>query len=207
MEDVAMQPSSPSRPSVHAFVACCCACLITPPAWAPPLDQDEIVLCNANDAEITANLMAYQLKLNVLDLDEHLFVRRLVPDPPLDDIGPDTVFFGVDVDLGGGLPPLSDSHNGPEIGHDSNAGWEVVYTLANIPVPGQWRVAWRSNACFFWLGDTLWKNCWVPRQELPNDQGWANRWFPFASTVAAQPAKVAYLVGDEDRDETNRRLA
>jgi hypothetical protein len=169
--------------------------MVPPSAWAPEIDQDEIVLCNANDAEITGNLMAYQLKINVQDADEHLFVQRLVPDPPSDDIRPETVFFGARADLGGGLPPLGDSHNGPEIGHDGTYGWEVVYTIADHEEEDHWNVAWQSNSCFFWLGDVDWAQCWAG-DVISNDEELQNRWFPFATAVWQQAAKVVYFPDD-----------
>jgi hypothetical protein len=179
-----------------------------PPARAQSSNNDAILLCQANDPEITGNLMVYQRKLDVQDVDEHLFVSRLVADPPLNDIRPETVFFGAPADLGGGLPPLGESHNGPEIGHDGLWGWEVVYTLANAPTPGFWNVVRAANDCSFWGDDETWAGCWDIRLFLNANPSSENRWFPFATTVWAQPANVVYFVDDDPpRDDAGRRLA
>jgi hypothetical protein len=51
-------------------------------AGAQAIVQDAIVACRASDHEVLGNVIAWQDKVNVNDADEHLFVRRLVPDPP-----------------------------------------------------------------------------------------------------------------------------
>jgi hypothetical protein len=122
----------------------------------PPLDENVMVLCNASDHEILANLMTYQLQGPPPPENpfQSAYVRRLVPDPPLDDIRLATVFDGAEKYLGNGLPPLSDSLNGPELGFDPNDGAEVVYTLEDS-VTHNWYLARSANSCFQ-LADECW---------------------------------------------------
>jgi hypothetical protein len=64
--------------------------------------QDAPVLCNANDHEIYSNTLTYQLPVTTEAANQHAFVRKLVPNPPLDDIREETVFDGPATDFGGG---------------------------------------------------------------------------------------------------------
>jgi hypothetical protein len=160
--------------------------------------MDVTVTCPANDHEIYGNVMAYQVRLSAEAANQHLIVRRLEPAPPIDDIREDTVFAGPKLGLDSGLPPLSQSSNGPEPAVDVQQGIEFVYTKESAT--GHWFLARWANDCVDLADD-----CWAYR-EFPNANGAENRWGPFATLASLQAAKVAYYRTPGPRD-ANKRLA
>jgi hypothetical protein len=168
------------------------------------IGEDVQVKCNANDHEILANVMAFQLAASPAlpgteDAIQHLWVQRLVPDPPIDDIREETVFDGVATDLGGGLPPLSESLNGPEIGFDITAGVEIVATVeSQDPVP-RWFVARWANYSYQ-IDPGAWE--YLPfANPAPYE-----RWGPFPTRNTSGLAKVVYLRTNGPRETTTPQL-
>ena len=185
-----MTASSSLRSSLLLRIACCACTVLAPAAQAAV--QDAPVLCNANDHEIYSNTLTYQLPVATEAANQHAFVRKLVPNPPLDDIREETVFDGPATDFGGGLPPLSQSSNGPEVGFDVNQGQEIVYTLED-PVTHDWYLARQANACY--RQD---ESCWS-FLAIPNTNPGENRWHPFITQTRTQ-AKIVYYKTPGPRD-------
>jgi hypothetical protein len=190
------------------LVVCCLICAPFQPAFAPPINNDITVLCNANDPELLGNVMAYQVPVPIDAVEERLFVRRLVPDPPLADIRQETVFDGAEVDLDGGLPRLEETRNGPELGihvEGSPPGGqfmqlEVAYTKKDSANPDNWFVVRQANACF-----QQFPLCWE-RLEFPNaNPALENRWNPFVTTFP-QVAKVLYRRDLDDSRESYSQI-
>jgi hypothetical protein len=169
----------------------------------PIVLNDVTVKCNANDAEILGNVITWQFPVPIAAESQHVFVQRLVPDPPIIDINPTTVFDGPPIDLDSGLPPLSQSFNGPEFGFDTGHGIEVVYTKETDP--NHWFVARQANYCLPQLPEcpTCWSELEFPNPAPASD----NRWGPF-STESVTAAKVVYFKDEViPRDPIERRLA
>jgi hypothetical protein len=156
--------------------------------------NDVRILCNALDHEIFGDLMTYQLVVRDSGVpDQHAFVRRLAPAPPLNDIREDTVFAGPAVDLGGGLARIEDSANGPEFGLGSADGTQVVYTSQD-PLTHNLYIGRSANSCPD-LGD----GCWVS-MPFANVTPEENRWHTSATLDTVAPAKIVYTYSPGPRD-------
>jgi hypothetical protein len=186
-----MSASGALQPGFLSRFCCLAACLLAPAASGAV--QDARVLCNANDHEILWNALVYQLPVTTEAANQHAFVRRLVPNPPLDDIREQTVFDGPAHDFGGGLPPLSQSSNGPELGFDAAHGVEVVYTLEDTAT-NEWSIARQANYCL-----RLEESCWS-FLEIPNTNPDENRWKPFVTASLSTRAKIVYFRTPGPRD-------
>jgi hypothetical protein len=129
--------------------------------------------------------------------DGELFIGRLKanPSPPYT---AQSVFLYQPAAIDSGpLPPLSQTLNGPEIGFDTAAGFEVVHTKR---IGDNWYHARRANGC-----PARAPGCWQP-QGFPNDPPGSNRWGPFVTQNLDTAASVVYFHTDGDR-EVGRGLA
>lgn len=173
-------------------------CLASAALSAPGANDDVHMMCVANDHEILNHTMVFQKRVAAENPNQHLIVRRLSPVPPADDIRPETVFIGGELDLDAGLPLLSQSSNGPELGLDAEHGVEIVYTKETPE--GLWHLARLANNC-----PNVAPQCWAYR-EIPNTTEKQNRWGPFATGTAGKRAWVVYYRTPGPRD-VNKRVA